>query len=160
MLPRFKIVTLYPDRLIVAHPINRHIAYEEEVHHAVPFLLFLQRQKEEETESYDSDNLDINEFAHTMFIESTVWNCELHFFKARQSNRGPLQAHQTLMGMCEGLLNICRNYAAINIKELFTVAAEPFIEQPVACREHLPKLYDIMPELLQQDPASKISQPL
>lgn len=157
MLPHFKTIVIYPDSFMVGHRVNRHIPRKGEVHQAGAVALSLKHLIEGEKAPYDGYNLGIHEFAHAMFIENTVWNREFHFFKPAQINRWRSRAHKALLEMRKGVPSLLRSYASSNSMEFFAVAAESFFERPVAFKDQLPELYDMKTELLQQDPASRLS---
>jgi Mlc titration factor MtfA (ptsG expression regulator) len=54
---------------------------------------------------------------------------------------------------------ILRDYAATDPGEFFAVLTEVFFTRPVALREAKPALYDVVAQLLRQDPAARAERP-
>ncbi|MFZ6013111.1 MAG: zinc-dependent peptidase [Bacteroidota bacterium] len=48
--------------------------------------------------------------------------------------------------------NFFRPYACTNVHEFFAVSVENFFERPAQFKNELPELYDILTQLLKQDP--------
>lgn len=53
-----------------------------------------------------------------------------------------------------------RSYAFTNFEEFWAVSVEAFFELPVGLKQHLPKIYDALCEVLNQDPLAKKCNPV
>ncbi len=99
----------------------------------------------------DSINLGYHEFAHALFLEHLMnpynnsfkdhYREWLVFIKNNAKLREVKKKH------------IFRDYAAVNEMEFFAVALENFFENPAHFKMELPRLYVLMTEMLNQDPA-------
>ncbi|NOX46314.1 MAG: zinc-dependent peptidase [Chlorobi bacterium] len=99
----------------------------------------------------DSINLGYHEFAHALFLEHLMnpynnsfkdhYREWLVFIKNNSKLREVKRKH------------IFRDYAATNAMEFFAVALENFFESPDNFKKELPRLYLLMSEMLNQNPA-------
>jgi Mlc titration factor MtfA (ptsG expression regulator) len=102
----------------------------------------------------DSFNLGLHEMAHALRLENVIRNEEYDFIDAELLAQFDQFAHafcQDPGAMATGLI---RAYACTNTHEFFSVSVENFFERPVALKQGIPVLYDLMSRLLNQDPAS------
>jgi len=100
----------------------------------------------------DAMNVALHEIAHALQDEnrnSVIFN---RFFKAIEMHNFQKEGVKEIYTIRKKQHTYLSDYAGINMKELFAVSMECFFEQPLEFKEHVPKLYSLMCELLNQDP--------
>jgi MtfA peptidase len=100
----------------------------------------------------DNVNVAIHEMAHALEYENFIsetgidWDFRMDFEKFQEVT-GPLFVHVLL-----GKPSYLRGYAYTNLREFWAVSVEAFFENPQALKDHMPHLYRIISEVLNQDP--------
>lgn len=97
---------------------------------------------------HDSINLGLHEFAHALFVNN------VHGFTNHSFKKAIGKWHKIVNKIIEeGTADdFFRRYAFVNKMEFFAVSMEYFFENPQAFESHLPELYGVMCELLNQNP--------
>lgn len=96
-------------------------------------------------------NLGLHEMAHALRLENIIRNEEYHFFDDRLLEEFDAWGHRVCFDMPEPV-RFFRPYACTNPQEFFAVAIENFFERPDQFKAELPRLYEILTQLLHQDP--------
>jgi MtfA peptidase len=99
----------------------------------------------------DSINLGLHEMAHALRLENIIRNEEYQFFDDNVLKRFDEFGNRVCFHPDENV-SFFRPYACTNPHEFFSVAVENFFERPEAFKNHLPELYNILCQLLHQDP--------
>ena len=99
--------------------------------------------------SNDSLNLGYHEFAHALFLENLMNPYNNNFKKHYREWLVFITNHKKLKEVQEK--QIFRDYAAVNEAEFFAVSLENFFEKPDNFKKELPRLYEYMTEILNQD---------
>ncbi len=100
----------------------------------------------------DGRNLGLHEMAHALRLENEINNGEYGFFSKPLLNSWRKEADKTIEYIQNGGNGFFRDYAATNRDEFFAVAVENFFEKPEAFKEKHPVLYELLTQLLHQDP--------
>ena len=107
-------------------------------------------------------NLVVHEFAHQLDME----NGDVNDGTPLLANRTQYDRWQRIMNAeYERLARNCRRgrstlldcYGATDIGEFFAVATECFVQEPSQMRRRHPKLYELLSEFFQQDPADRVN---
>ncbi len=101
----------------------------------------------------DARNLGLHEMAHALWFENRIPNEEHGFLDDTLMARWRELAREEAGRIQRGQGRLFRNYAATNQEEFFAVAVEYFFEQPRQFHRSMPDLYQVMRDLLGQDPA-------
>lgn len=102
-------------------------------------------------------NLGLHEMAHALSLENRIFNEEFRFFNAKTLKQWNEMALEEIEKIRSGAEHFFRDYAASNSEEFFSVAVENFFEKPNAFKSHLPRVYELMSKLLNQDPSKYIT---
>lgn len=102
----------------------------------------------------DSFNVGLHEMAHALRLENIIRNEEYEFFDPALVEQLDQFGHDYCHNPEQQSIDFIRPYACTNVHEFFSVSVENFFERPVAFRQTLPVLYDILVKLLNQDPAA------
>jgi len=108
-------------------------------------------------------NLVVHEFAHQLDMENGDESDGTPLLASRtQYNRWQrvIEAeYERLAHDCQrGRSTLLDCYGATDIGEFFAVATECFFQQPSPMRHRHPKLYELLSEFFQQDPAGRVHQ--
>jgi len=98
----------------------------------------------------DSINLCYHEFAHALFLNHLLSQLEDDFKRHYREWLVYIKRNSKLKEVKEK--HIFRDYAVTNEIEFFAVAVENFFEEPEHFKKELPKLYEYMTKILNQDP--------
>lgn len=101
----------------------------------------------------DAHNVALHELAHALWFEDIIPNDDDDFFDREALARWKSRAHEEIGRIGRGEGKLFRDYAGSNEEEFFAVAVEYFFEQPMLFLQEQPELYDLMRQLLRQDPA-------
>lgn len=99
----------------------------------------------------DSINLGYHEFAHALFLEHLMSPFEDSFKEHYREWLIFVKNNSKLREVREK--KIFRKYASVNEIEFFAVALENFFERPDHFKKELPRLYEYMTVILNQDTA-------
>lgn len=97
----------------------------------------------------DSLNLGYHEFAHALFLENLMNPYNNNFKKHYREWLVYITNNDKLKEVQKK--HIFRDYAAVNKAEFFAVSLENFFEKPDNFKKELPRLYEYMTEILNQD---------
>lgn len=100
----------------------------------------------------DGRNLGLHEMAHALHLEDRVLNGEVDFLNKEAMKHWFILAGQEIERINNGQSRMFRDYAGTNQDEFFSVAIENFFERPEQFQEQMPKLYDNLVLLLNQNP--------
>ena len=97
---------------------------------------------------HDCINVGLHEFAHAQFSDELAGQDNREFFNSID------KWHKKVSELCkeEKIHGFFRNYAFVNKMEFFSVSMEYFFEDPKAFNEQIPELYQLMTEMLNQNP--------
>lgn len=100
----------------------------------------------------DSINLGLHEMAHALRLENMIRNAEYGFLNEQLMQRWEALSLSELRKIRKGESHIFRDYAGADDEEFFAIAVENFFERPRDFWSHMPELYRLMCQLLNQDP--------
>ncbi len=100
----------------------------------------------------DAFNVALHELAHALQSENFSRLLYNKFFDYVTMQEWEVEAEKELYNLRNKKHNHLKEYGAQNMMELFAVCIETFFEQPQRFKVKLPKLYDVMVDLLDQDP--------
>ena len=100
----------------------------------------------------DSINLGLHEMAHALRLENMIRNAESGFLDPDLMDEWEVLSLRELSKIRKGESHIFRNYAGSDEEEFFAIAVENFFERPVDFWSHMPELYKVMCQILNQDP--------
>ena len=100
----------------------------------------------------DGRNLGLHEMAHALRLENEINNGEYGFLNKSLLRKWRKEAEKTIEYLKNGGNGFFRDYAATNRDEFFAVAAENFFERPNEFNDKFPELYQLLTQLLRQDP--------
>ncbi len=102
----------------------------------------------------DNINVAIHEMAHALehnnFMEDAGVDAE---FKTDFEKLSPVYGPALASSIVQRR-SCLRPYAYLNLQEFWAVGVEAFFENPGALRHNMPRLYDVICEILNQDPAA------
>jgi Mlc titration factor MtfA (ptsG expression regulator) len=106
----------------------------------------------------DGKNLGIHEMAHALKLENRIQNGDYRFLDAELIKQLQVEL-KTLQDLPKGKASkIIRNYGLLNVHEFFAVLCENFFERPELLHEYHESLYDLMTNILLQNPLKEESQ--
>ncbi len=100
----------------------------------------------------DAVNVALHEMAHCLEKENKFRQLFHNFFDEEKWNDWAEEASQKMETIRQGENNFIKSYGGKNMQEMFAVCIETFFEKPKEFKTYLPKLYDTMTNLLNQDP--------
>ena len=101
----------------------------------------------------DGVNLGIHEIAHALQLENQIrFNGESDFLDKKQWSEYKILAARELESLRSGRTSLMRNRAGNDEDEFFAVALETFFEKPSEFKSEIPDLYQVLVNLLCQDP--------
>ena len=100
----------------------------------------------------DGINLGIHEMAHALKLENRIKNGDYNFLDASLIRSLMREFELFKKSLVNSKSTILRTYAATNIHEFFAVLCENFFERPALLKEENSSLYQLMTQLLLQDP--------
>jgi Mlc titration factor MtfA (ptsG expression regulator) len=103
-------------------------------------------------EPNDSRNLGLHEMAHALRFENMIRSEDYPPFHSELLERFDEYSHRVCSDPEFAGQTFFRPYACTNEHEFFSVAVENFFERSKDFKEGLPELYQILTELLAQDP--------
>ncbi|MDN4165801.1 zinc-dependent peptidase [Cytophagales bacterium LB-30] len=101
----------------------------------------------------DAYNLGLHEMAHALKLENRIPNEEYQFLQASILKEIDDRYFENSEDLALGKPTLLRAYAGVNKEEFFAVAVENFFERPQEMKQHLPRLYANMSQLLGQETA-------
>lgn len=105
----------------------------------------------------DALNLPIHEFGHCLIFENSKRSYLSRIFNEKDFDVWKIHAKAKFQKIKLNENKVLRDYAGINLIELFSVSLETFFEQPEYFENNEPKLYLSMTKLLKQDPRNKLN---
>jgi Mlc titration factor MtfA (ptsG expression regulator) len=107
--------------------------------------------------AHDNVNVAIHEMAHAVYYDNFMDNAGLDpGFRARFAKLSPVFG-PALSDLLISRRSYLRSYAYTNVQEFWAVSVEAFFENPVALRDTMPAVYNVIAEILNQDPASAVN---
>jgi Mlc titration factor MtfA (ptsG expression regulator) len=100
----------------------------------------------------DSINLGLHEMAHALRLENMIRNSEHNFLDEELMQQWEVLSLRELYKIRKGEAHIFRDYAGADDEEFFAIAVENFFERPMDFWGHMPELYRVMCQILNQDP--------
>lgn len=100
----------------------------------------------------DAINVALHEMAHVLEAENNFNYLYTGFFNEFDWQRWAEVAATKMEAIRRGENNFLKSYGGINMTEMFAVCVEAFFEQPEEFQKELPKIYNTMVVLLNQDP--------
>lgn len=97
-------------------------------------------------------NLGLHEMAHAYIYVNFVTRCgrDKHF--SQEFHRFLQVGNQIYLQIKEGRKTILGSYAGMNLHEFWAVSVEVFFENPVLFKHELPELFEVLTNVLQQNP--------
>ncbi len=115
----------------------------------------------QDSELGSGNNLVFHEFAHQLdLLDGEINGTPLLRDRrlARRWQKVMTAEYEQLVRAAErGRATLLDDYGADNPGEFFAVATECFFDQPVALSERHPKLYELLRDFFQQDPAARLA---
>lgn len=112
-------------------------------------------------EGYNNDsdgiNLGIHEMAHALKLENRIQNGDYNFLSPALMQRFAEEFRHYQSRNGQASTPVLRSYASTNIHEFFAVLCENFFERPALLKEENSSLYQLMTQLLLQDPLETFS---
>jgi Mlc titration factor MtfA (ptsG expression regulator) len=107
----------------------------------------------------DGRNLGLHEMAHALKIADSIQNEEEYdFMDSGTYSKFISEARLEMQKIAIAKSSFFRDYAATNDYEFFAVAVENFFERPKAFYEYNQKLYELLCELLNQNPLTYLEK--
>jgi Mlc titration factor MtfA (ptsG expression regulator) len=100
----------------------------------------------------DGLNLLLHEFAHALWLEHKITRNRYTVLDDELVSRFETMADAETKKMQLAEKHFFRAYAMSNIEEFFAVAVENFFERAQGFKEQLPEMYELLTQLLRQDP--------
>lgn len=100
----------------------------------------------------DAFNVALHELAHALQSENFSRLLYNKFFDYITMQEWEVEAEKELYNLRNRKHNHLKQYGDQNLMELFAVCIETFFEQPQRFKVKLPRLYELMVDLLDQDP--------
>lgn len=100
----------------------------------------------------DGRNLGLHEMAHALRLENEIDNEEFGFFPKHLLKSWKRRANEIIDDIQNGQGSFFREYAGTNNHEFFAVAIEYFFERSQQFQDTHPDLYQLLVQLLKQDP--------
>lgn len=150
-LPHFDKILIYPDSYY-SSSLKRH--HKGEVNPKLGLIVVSwQSFVEGLIDNSDGVNLGIHEIAHALHLENQIrFNGESDFLDKKQWVKYELLAARELERVKSGKTRLMRDRAGIDEHEFFAVALETFFEKPSQFKSEIPDLYQVLVNLLRQDP--------
>jgi len=147
-LPHFSIIQIYPQEFIALEPMRVLIGNVSGNTINIAWKQFLEGYKH----SFDSNNVGLHEMAHALYyqnfeteeLEDKSFRESFHLFTAF-GDRIFIREKQRTIGLYS-------DYAMKNFQEFWAESIELFFENPGRLNSHYPELYNILCDLLCQDP--------
>jgi Mlc titration factor MtfA (ptsG expression regulator) len=105
-------------------------------------------------EPEDSYNVGLHEMAHALSLENGIPDGEYHFLDGKKLRQWRILSDAEYEKAKMGFHSSLRRYAFSNREEFLPVCVEYFFEKPLHLKESLPHIYQVLSELLQQDPVN------
>jgi MtfA peptidase len=148
-LAHFKKIIIYPEAYF---SILNQAYHKGEVNPAGIIVLSWKSFKDGYAVDDDQKNLGLHEMAHALRLENRILNEEYEFFDKDTLEVWEKYSKEELINIRNGKESFFRRYAGTNSDEFFAVAVENFFERPQDFQNNLPDLYQVMVNLLKQDP--------
>ncbi len=148
MLPHFGVIQIYPQEFIALEPMRVLIGNVSGNTINIAWKQFLEGYKN----GFDNNNVGLHEMAHALYYQNfeTEENIDksfkdsFHLFTAF-GDKIYLKEKQRTIGLYS-------DYAMKNFQEFWAESIELFFENPGRLNSHYPELYNIICDLLCQDP--------
>ncbi len=148
-LKHFKYILVFPDDFF--SPTNN-VYHKGEVNPMKKVIVLAWRHFVEGYIEDEGINLGLHEMAHALQLENIVENGEFGFLKDEDITKWQKLAAAEIEKMKSGEATFFRPYGSTNHAEFFSVAVENFFERPVEFNAYHQELYQVMTDLLNQDP--------
>jgi Mlc titration factor MtfA (ptsG expression regulator) len=103
----------------------------------------------------DAMNVALHEMAHALHGENKDGLIFNRFFSEQDLEQFKMIGIEEIYKIRNKRHPYLRDYAGLNLKELFSVSIECFFEQPELFKEKVPGLYQLLVNMLKQDPCQK-----
>ncbi|MFZ6009902.1 MAG: zinc-dependent peptidase [Bacteroidota bacterium] len=100
----------------------------------------------------DGRNLGLHEMAHALKLSDSIKNEDYNFWDTMTLHKFTEHSRREMQKMAHGEGLFFRAYATTNDHEFFAVAVENFFERPGEFQRYNATLFDLLCELLQQNP--------
>lgn len=156
-LPHFDKILIYPDSYY-SSSLKRY--HKGEVNPKLGLIVVSwQSFVEGLIDNSDGVNLGIHEIAHALQLENQIrFNGESDFLDKEEWIKYELLAARELERVRSGQTSLIRDRAGIDEHEFFAVALETFFEKPSQFKSEIPDLYQVLVNLLRQDPLVWLDQ--
>jgi hypothetical protein len=148
-LSHFDYIIIYPDRYY--SEINK-TYHQGEVNPRYRAIVLSWKDFDDTSSINDGRNLGLHEMAHALHLENTIRNDEFEFLPEKALKNWDIACKEEIKMIRSGLNTFFRSYAGTDEFEFFASAVEVFFENPTAFQNSKPALYQLLTELLKQDP--------
>jgi Mlc titration factor MtfA (ptsG expression regulator) len=148
LLPHFSVIQIYPQEFIALEPMRVLIGNVSGNTINIAWKQFLEGYKH----SFDSENVGLHEMAHALYYQN--FETEEHIDKSFKDSFHLFTAFGDRIYIREKqrTLGLYSDYAMKNFQEFWAESIELFFENPGRLNSHYPELYNILCDLLCQDP--------
>lgn len=128
-----------------------------EVHPGGMIILSWKAFQEGYADDDDGLNLGIHEMAHALKLENRIVNGDYQFLPTETFREYRRRYEEIRPRIKAGHDPVFRKYAAVNLHEFFAISCENFLERPRLLFRHHQKIYQLMSEMLRQDPLERLN---
>lgn len=100
----------------------------------------------------DGRNLALHEMAHALKVVNMIQSEEYNFIHPDIYHEYLRYARIEMQKIIDGEPSFFRDYAGTNDMEFFAIAVENFFERSAEFKGHHPRMYELLCDLLNQDP--------
>lgn len=148
-LAHFRTIIVYPEAY--RSPVTNQL-HKGETNRAGALVFSLKDLEAGHSNPMDGINLALHEFAHAFQIENEIPNSEYRFIDDKALMHFAHLAQIEMADIRRNSAHILRAYGATNQKEFFAVTVEHFFEKPKELQQHLPELFKVVSQILNQNP--------
>lgn len=148
LLPHFGVIQIYPQEFIALEPMRVLIGNVSGNTINIAWKQFLEGYRN----GFDNNNVGLHEMAHALYYQN--FETEEHIDKTFKDSFDLFTAFgdQIYMREKQRTIGLYSDYAMKNFQEFWAESIELFFENPGRLNSHYPELYNIMCDLLCQDP--------
>ncbi len=148
LLPHFGVIQIYPQEFIALEPMRVLIGNVSGNTINIAWKQFLEGYRN----GFDNNNVGLHEMAHALYYQN--FETEEHIDKSFKDSFDLFTAFgdQIYMREKQRTIGLYSDYAMKNFQEFWAESIELFFENPGRLNSHYPELYNIICDLLCQDP--------
>jgi MtfA peptidase len=147
-LPHFSVIQIYPQEFIALEPMRVLIGNVSGNTINIAWKQFLEGYKN----GFDNNNVGLHEMAHALYYQN--FETEEHIDKSFKDSFHLFTSFgdQIYLKEKQRTIGLYSDYAMKNFQEFWAESIELFFENPGHLNSHYPELYNIICDLLCQDP--------